>query len=247
MQAQNDSSAPTRLSVNVNKVATLRNARGENLPDLLAVSLDCEDFGAQGITVHPRPDERHVRYADVRALRQHLRTELNVEGYPSRSFVELVLETRPEQVTLVPDAPDALTSNAGWDAVVHGQRLAELVRQFHQGGIRVSLFVETGLENIRAAAATGADRVELFTGPYAKAFAQDKEQAVAPYREAARLAHELGLRVNAGHDLNLANLAFFRQQVPHLAEVSIGHALICDALYFGLENTIQMYRRELGH
>lgn len=231
----------TRLSVNINKIATLRNARGENRPSVEKVAVDCQDFGAQGITVHPRPDERHIRRADVYALRPLVRTEFNIEGYPSPEFMELVLRTRPEQVTLVPDAADALTSSVGWDVAANAEFLTSIVDTLKDHGIRSSIFVGTDPEVIRAAAATGADRVELYTKPYADAYETDRNAAVAPFIEASRTAHNLGLGINAGHDLNLQNLEFFNQSLPWLNEVSIGHALICDALYLGLEQTIKSY------
>lgn len=232
----------TNLSVNINKIATLRNARGENLPCVEQVAQDCEAFGAQGITVHPRPDERHIRYADVMALRPLVKTEFNIEGYPCDKFMDLVLKVRPEQVTLVPDAPDALTSSAGWDVAPNMELLTSLVERLRDAGIRSSIFVGTDIENIKLAAKTGADRVELYTKPYADLYPRDPEAAVAPFVEASRAAHKAGLGVNAGHDLNLENLEFFHKRVPFLNEVSIGHALICDALYLGLHETIKRYR-----
>ncbi len=232
-----------RLSVNINKIATLRNARGGNIPDVIKAAQDCERFGAEGITVHPRPDERHIRYRDVLDLKPVLTTEFNIEGYPSRSFLDLVSKVKPAQVTLVPDPPDALTSNAGWDTIKHHDLLKEVVRELKDQGIRTSLFIETDPEMIRAAARVGTDRVELYTEPYAVQYPEDKVAAVKPFAEAAEVAHEVGLGLNAGHDLNLDNLAFFAGNVPHLQEVSIGHALIADALYFGLQNTIQLYLR----
>ena len=235
----------TRLSVNVNKIATLRNARGGNLPDLLKVALDCERFGSEGITVHPRPDERHIRYQDVRELKSLVKTEFNIEGYPSPAFIALVREVCPHQVTLVPDPPGAITSNAGWDTKENLTFLQEVIGGFHASGIRTSVFIETDSEMIRYAAHTGTDRVELYTEAYAKGFPGDRELAVAPFVMAAEIAAECGLGVNAGHDLNLQNLKFFAESVPGLLEVSIGHALICDALYLGLENTIQLYLRQL--
>ncbi|MEI8004988.1 MAG: pyridoxine 5'-phosphate synthase [Bacteroidota bacterium] len=237
----------TKLSVNINKIATLRNARGGNLPNLLAVALDCERFGAEGITVHPRPDERHVRYSDVTDLKPLLKTEFNIEGYPNEKFIALVMETRPAQVTLVPDPPGALTSNAGWDTILHESFLKEVIAGFKAMGIRTSVFIETDEKMIRNAAKTGADRVELYTEAYARDYTSNPELAVKPFREAALTAHECGLGLNAGHDLNLVNLKFFQQNVPYLLEVSIGHALICDALYYGIENTIQMYLRQLNN
>ncbi len=236
----------TRLSVNINKIATLRNARGGNNPDLLQVAQDCEEFGAQGITVHPRPDGRHIRYDDVRALKPLVTTEFNIEGYPDQSFLDLVMEVCPHQMTLVPDAPDAITSNAGWDTVTHFNFLKEVVDLAHSKGIRVSVFIEPDKTKIRKAAELGADRIELYTEPYAAHYAKNPQLAVRPFVEGAVWAHDAHLGVNAGHDLSLENLAWFAQHVPHLQEVSIGHALVCDALYYGLENTIQMYRRQLG-
>ncbi len=232
----------TYLSVNINKIATLRNARGENNPDVTAVALDCERFGAQGITVHPRPDERHIRRSDVFDLRGKLTTEFNIEGYPSDDFIDLVFRNRPAQVTLVPDTPDQLTSSSGWNVADNFNFLCEVVERLHTASIRVSIFVAPDVEIIKAAARTGADRVELYTKPYADAYASDREAAVAPYVEASRAAHNAGLGVNAGHDLSLKNLRFFYESLPYLNEVSIGHALICDALYLGLEETIHRYR-----
>jgi len=235
----------TKLSVNINKIATLRNARGGNLPDLLKAAADIERFGAQGITVHPRPDERHIRYRDVYDLKKLVSTEFNIEGYPSPRFIEMVLEVKPDQVTLVPDPPDAITSNAGWDTVKHASFLKEVIATFRSAGIRTSVFIETDATLIRHAALTGTDRVELYTESYAKKYPEGKEEAVAPFREAALVAAEVGLGLNAGHDLNLDNLRYFHQEVPGLLEVSIGHALICDALYLGLENVVQLYLRQL--
>lgn len=235
----------TRLSVNINKIATIRNARGGNVPDVLQAAINCERFGAQGVTVHPRPDERHIRFQDVREIKPVVTTEFNIEGYPSESFIELVLEVKPHQVTLVPDPPDVLTSNAGWNPVKHMNILKDVVSQFKMAGIRTSLFIETDEKMIRHAAETGADRVELYTESYAKNFPMNPEMAVKPFIAAALVAKEVGLGLNAGHDLDLNNLKFFAQQVPDLLEVSIGHALISDALYLGLENVIQMYLREL--
>lgn len=235
----------TCLSVNVNKLATLRNARGGNVPDILSTTLDIERFGADGITVHPRPDERHIRYADVRELSPRLSTEFNIEGYPSESFLELVLEVRPAQVTLVPDAPDVLTSNAGWDAVGHVDMLSGIVKILKDAGIRTSLFMDANDSMIEAAVETGTDRIELYTESYAKCYHTDREAAIAPFISAAEKANSSGLGVNAGHDLDRVNLGFFAKRISGLLEVSIGHALICDALYFGLENTVQLYKREL--
>lgn len=232
----------TKLSVNINKVATLRNARGGNNPDVEKVALDCEQFGAEGITVHPRPDERHIRYADVYALRPVLKTEFNIEGYPSKEFIDLVLRVKPTQVTLVPDAPDQITSNCGWDTKRHQAFLTELMDTFGEAGIRTSIFVGTDLELIEYAAKTGADRVELYTEPYASLYPKNPEAAVAPFIEAAERVHKLGMGLNAGHDLSLVNLKYFHDNIPWLDEVSIGHALICDALYLGLKKTIEEYK-----
>ena len=232
----------TKLSVNINKVATLRNARGGNNPDVEKVALDCELFGAEGITVHPRPDERHIRYADVYALRPVLKTEFNIEGYPSKKFIDLVLRVKPTQVTLVPDAPDQITSNCGWDTKTHQAFLTELMDTFGEAGIRTSIFVGTDLELIEYAAKTGADRVELYTEPYASLYPKNPEAAVAPFIEAAERVHKLGMGLNAGHDLSLVNLKYFHDNIPWLDEVSIGHALICDALYLGLKKTIEEYK-----
>jgi pyridoxine 5-phosphate synthase len=235
----------TKLSVNINKIATLRNARGGNVPDLLKVATDCERFGAEGITVHPRPDERHIRYSDVFLLTPLLTTEFNIEGYPDKKFMDLVLAVQPAQVTLVPDPPHVLTSNAGWETRKNNHFLKETIAEIKSKGIRVSLFIDPDLAQIDGALATGTDRIELYTEAYAKHFSANKEAAVKPYREAATHANLLGLGINAGHDLSLDNLAFFKQNIPGLLEVSIGHALISDALYLGLENTIQLYRRQL--
>ena len=232
----------TRLSVNINKVATLRNARGGDIPNVVKVALDCETFGADGITVHPRPDERHIRRADVYDLRPLLRTEFNIEGYPSPEFIDLVLKVKPHQVTLVPDSPTQITSNSGWDTKTNIDFLTDVLDQFNTAGIRTSVFVSTDTEMIEYAAKAGADRVELYTEPYATAFPKDQEIAIAPFVEAARVARKLGLGLNAGHDLSLLNLNFFYKNIPWLDEVSIGHALISDALYLGLERTIQEYK-----
>ncbi|TVQ17127.1 MAG: pyridoxine 5'-phosphate synthase [Bacteroidetes bacterium] len=234
-----------RLSVNINKIATIRNARGGNIPDVVKTALDCERFGAQGITVHPRPDERHIRRKDVYDLLPLLTTEFNIEGYPTRKFINMVKEVKPAQVTLVPDPPNALTSNAGWDTLKHLDFLKEVIAEFHAEEIRTSIFIGTEPELIFKAAETGTDRVELYTEPYATDFPHDKEKAIAPFIKAAETAGKAGLGLNAGHDLNLDNLSYFAQNIPGLLEVSIGHALISDALYFGLENTIQMYLRQL--
>jgi pyridoxine 5-phosphate synthase len=235
----------TKLSVNINKIATLRNARGGNIPDVLKVASDCERFGAQGITVHPRPDERHIRYQDVLNLKPLVKTEFNIEGYPNKQFIDLVCKVKPAQVTLVPDPPDALTSNAGWDTIKHESFLKEVITEFKKNNIRVSVFIDTDLKNIRNAYNTGCERVELYTESFAKNYYLNKENAIAPFVSAAIAANETGLGLNAGHDLNLDNLNYFILKIPNLLEVSIGHALICDALYFGLENTIQMYLRQL--
>ena len=235
----------TKLSVNINKIATLRNARGGNVPDVLKAAVDCERFGAQGITVHPRPDERHIRYADVRALKPLLTTEFNIEGNPIPSFCDLVREVHPAQVTLVPDAENVLTSNAGWDTKRNLDYLKRICRMFKEEGIRVSIFIDPVVEMIRYAAETGCDRVELYTEAYAAGYAANREQAIAPYYEAACEAVRLGLGLNAGHDLNTENLGYFNRTIPGLLEVSIGHALISDALYLGLEATIQAYLQEL--
>lgn len=237
----------TRLSVNLNKIALIRNARGTNFPNLLEVAKDCETFGAHGITVHPRPDERHIRKADIPALKEVVTTELNVEGNPTKEFLDLVLSAQPDQVTLVPDAPGALTSDSGWDTIQHQSFLREVIGALKAKGIRVSIFIDPDSEKIRAAADTGTDRIELYTGPYAHAFAQNNEQDILRmHSNAAQLAHELGLGVNAGHDLNLDNLKSYKQAVNPLHEVSIGHALTVDALYFGLDNVIKMYLLRLA-
>lgn len=234
-----------KLSVNVNKIATLRNSRGGNIPDVKKVALDCERFGADGITVHPRPDERHIRYADAYALKPVLTTEFNIEGNPVPKFIDMVLEIHPAQVTLVPDAPDAITSNAGWDTIKFKDYLKEIISVFKDAGIRTSIFIDPVEEMICHAADTGADRVELYTEAYARHYLENREQAIAPYVKAAEEAVRSGLGLNAGHDLNLDNLAYFAHNIPGLQEVSIGHALVADALYFGLENTIQQYQRQL--
>lgn len=231
----------TKLSVNINKIATLRNARGGNNPDVVRVALDCERFGAQGITVHPRPDERHIRHQDVFDLRPQLSTEFNIEGYPSEDFCNLVIKAKPAQVTLVPDAPDQLTSNHGWDTKNNIEFLTPIVKRFKDAGIRVSIFIDPDKEMADYAKQIGADRVELYTEPYASQYATDREKAIAPFIEAARHCREIGLGVNAGHDLSLQNLAYFHACIPWVDEVSIGHALICDALYLGLRETIKEY------
>ena len=231
----------TKLSVNVNKVATLRNSRGGDVPNLLQVAKDLQAFGAQGITVHPRPDQRHIRYADAKALPTVVTTEYNIEGNPIPAFMDLVLAIKPTQVTLVPDAEDAITSNAGWDTLVHADYLKEIITQFKSAGIRTSIFVDPDLKMIEGAVATGTDRIELYTEAYAKGYHTDREAAIAPYREASILANKLGLGVNAGHDLSLVNIPFFAQEIPGLLEVSIGHALMGESLYLGFENVIKRY------
>lgn len=236
----------TKLSVNINKIATIRNARGGNTPNVLNAAINCELFGADGITVHPRPDERHIRYRDVIEIRPVIKTEFNIEGYPSDAFIELVLSVKPDQVTLVPDAHDAITSNAGWDTVRNRQFLTEIVAVFRKEGIRTSLFVDAVPINIENAAATGSDRIELYTEPYAAGFSRDAAASIRPFIRAAEIARDSGLGVNAGHDLNLDNLSYFHKNIPWLMEVSIGHALISDAIYLGLENTIQLYKRQLA-
>lgn len=235
----------TRLSVNINKIATLRNARGGNNPDVIKVAIDCERFGAQGITVHPRPDERHIRYADVIALKKVVTTEFNIEGYPDERYLKLIRETKPAQATLVPDKPDAITSNAGWDTVKNEVMLTEIISELKSVGVRVSVFVDPSTTMVEGAKKIGADRVELYTEPYASQYHQNKAEAVRPYIKAANVAHAIGLGINAGHDLDLLNLQYLKACIPDLDEVSIGHALICDALYLGLENTIQLYLRQL--
>ena len=235
----------TKLSVNINKVALIRNARGNNLPDIIKFALDCERYGAQGITVHPRPDERHVRFQDAKDLKPLIATEFNIEGYPSKNFIDLVISVKPAQVTLVPDPPEAITSNAGWDIIKNKTFLKDVVKEFKRNGIRTSLFVDPVIAQVKAAPDTGTDRIELYTEEYAKTFHQNKEKALKPYLEAAEIAFKLGIGLNAGHDLNLDNLNYFAEKIPGLLEVSIGHALVCDALYLGLENSIQLYLREL--
>lgn len=234
-----------KLSVNVNKIATLRNARGGNTPNVVQVALDCERFGAEGITVHPRPDERHITRQDVMDLAKVVTTEYNIEGYPNDRFMELVLDVKPTQATLVPDPPGVLTSNAGWDTKKHLDLLTDLASTFKSEGIRSAIFVDTELQNIEYAAKSGVDRIELYTGPFAENYGNDPQNAISDYIKAAELASELGLEINAGHDLSLDNLRFFQENIPALKEVSIGHALISDALYYGLENTVQMYLRLL--
>ncbi len=235
----------TRLSVNINKIATLRNARGANNPDVIKVALDCERFGAQGITVHPRPDERHIRYDDVLRLKKVVKTEFNIEGYPDERFMKLIGDVKPEQATLVPDKPDAITSSAGWDTIENEAFLIKVISELKRSGVRVSLFVDPNPAMVEGAKKVGADRIELYTEPYATLYHINKVEAVQPYVTASKIASSLGLGINAGHDLDLYNLKYLKQSIPALDEVSIGHALICNALYFGLENTIQLYLREL--
>lgn len=236
-----------KLSVNINKIATLRNARGGNVPDLLKVALDLERFGAQGITIHPRPDERHIRYQDARDLATLVTTEFNIEGNPQHNFIDLVLETKPTQVTLVPDAIGAITSSAGWDTIQNESYLKEVVQEFQRNNIRVSIFVDPNLKMIEGAKKTGTDRIELYTENFAHQYSLGNASAIEPYIEAAVLSHELGMGINAGHDLSLDNIQFFKQNIPHLLEVSIGHALISESLYLGLENVVNMYLRKLNY
>lgn len=235
----------TKLSVNINKIATLRNARGGNNPNLLQVALDIETFGAQGITVHPRPDERHIRYDDVMVLKDNITTEFNIEGYPDKRYMEIIRIARPAQATLVPDPPEALTSNTGWDTISNLELLKDIIAELHEYEVRTSIFINPEAKYFEPAKQTGTDRVELYTEPYASLYHRAREKAVAPYVEVANLARDIGLGLNAGHDLDLHNLQYLKEHIPFLDEVSIGHALICDALYYGLENTIQMYRRQL--
>jgi pyridoxine 5-phosphate synthase len=235
----------TKLSVNINKIATLRNARGGNVPDLLKVAKDIQKFGAQGITIHPRPNERHIRYQDARDLKEIVYTEYNIEGNPERNFIDLVLQIKPTQVTLVPDADDAITSNAGWNTVKHKDFLTEIVQEFQRNGIRTSIFVDPTLEMIQGAAIIGTERIELYTESFAHEYGLGNKNGIAPYVAAANLANELQLGINAGHDLSLENILFFKQNIPNLLEVSIGHALICEALYLGLDNVVNMYLQKL--
>jgi pyridoxine 5-phosphate synthase len=236
----------TKLSVNINKIATIRNARGGNIPDIRLAAINCQRFGADGITVHPRPDERHIRYKDVIEIKPVITTELNIEGYPSDNFIKLVVSIKPDQVTLVPDPPGAITSNAGWDTLKNRSFLTDVVAMFKEYGIRTSIFIDTNPDNIEIASLTGTNRVELYTEPYARNFPLDQKKAIGPFVKAAIVARDSGLDLNAGHDLNLDNLKYFHANIPWIKEVSIGHALISDALYFGLENTIQMYKRLLA-
>ena len=235
----------TKLSVNINKIATIRNARGGTMPNVVQAAMNCQKFGAQGITVHPRPDERHIRYQDVREIRPIISTELNIEGYPSQRFLDLVREVKPHQATLVPDSHDVITSNQGWNVIKYEKFLADVIKELQLNGIRTSLFIETDLEQIERAAATGTNRIELYTEPYATQYTADPAKAIAPYIKAAKKAVDLGLELNAGHDLSLENLRYFNQRILGLQEVSIGHALISDALYYGLEKTIQLYLEQL--
>lgn len=235
----------TKLSVNINKIATLRNARGGNMPNLVKMAVDCEKFGAEGITVHPRPDERHVKYNDVLELKEVVTTEFNIEGYPDERYMALVKKVKPNQATLVPDPPDAVTSNAGWDTIKNSKLLKKVIYQLNSEGIRTSIFVEPKIEIIEAAKEIGTDRIELYTEPYAANYRSNKEDAIKDFVEAAAKAKELGIGINAGHDLNLENLHYLKDRIPFIDEVSIGHALICDALYYGIQNAIQMYKREL--
>ena len=236
----------TKLSVNINKIATLRNARGGNMPNVVRMAIDCEKYGAEGITVHPRPDERHITYQDVLDLKKVVTTEFNIEGFPDARYLELVQKVKPQQATLVPDPPDAITSNAGWDTIVNKEFLVDVITQLKRAGIRTSIFVEPNVEIIQAAKDIGTDRIELYTEPYAANYAQDREKAIMDFVAAARVAKDLGIGINAGHDLNLDNLQYLKERIPYIDEVSIGHALICDALYFGIQNTIQMYKRKLS-
>lgn len=235
----------TKLSVNINKIATIRNSRGGNIPDVTQAAIDVQDFGADGVTVHPRPDERHIKYNDVIEIRRIIRTEFNIEGYPSPKFLELVRNVKPHQVTLVPDPPDAITSNSGWDTITHQSFLQDVIGDLRENGIRTSIFIDTNPDLVHNAAKTNTDRVELYTEPYASLYKKDPEKAIAPFVEAAQIAYKAGLNINAGHDLNLENLKFFNEQIPFIKEVSIGHALISDALYYGLEKTISVYKELL--
>ena len=235
----------TKLSVNINKIATLRNSRGGNVPNLLQVATDIQEFGGQGITIHPRPDERHIRYQDAFDLKSIVTTEFNIEGNPIRKFMDLVLDVKPTQVTLVPDNIDQITSNSGWDTITHQSYLQEVISEFKNAGIRTSIFIDTDLKLIEAAAKTGADRIELYTEHFASEYEKGNKEAIKPYTEAATLAHKLGVGINAGHDLSLENIEFFKQNIPHLAEVSIGHALISESLYLGLQNVVNMYLHRL--
>jgi pyridoxine 5-phosphate synthase len=235
----------TKLSVNINKIATLRNARGSDMPNVVKMAIDCEKFGAEGITVHPRPDERHIKYNDVLELKEIVTTEFNIEGYPDKRYMDLVNKVKPNQATLVPDPPDALTSNAGWDTIENKELLKRIIEQLKSEGIRTSIFVEPKIEIIEAAKEIGTDRIELYTEPYAANYKSNREEAIRDFVVAANKAKELGIGINAGHDLNLKNLHYLKEHIPFLDEVSIGHALICDALYYGIQNTIQMYKRKL--
>lgn len=235
----------TKLSVNVNKIATIRNSRGGNVPNVCQVAIDCQKFGADGITIHPRPDERHITTQDVYDLRKVVTTEFNIEGYPDERFMKLIRDNMPTQATLVPDSPNVLTSDEGWDTVKYKELLTEVIKELKEIGVRVAIFVDTKPDNIKGAKDVGADRIELYTGPYAEQYEQNKEEAVRPYTKAAEYAHELGLEINAGHDLSLDNMAYFKEMVPHLKEVSIGHAVISEALYLGLEKVVKGYTKIL--
>lgn len=235
----------TKLSVNINKVATIRNARGGSVPDVVQFAINCERFGADGITVHPRPDERHITYRDVLELAPVVKTEFNIEGYPDARYMDIIRTVRPAQATLVPDPPNVITSNTGWDVITHMQMLSDIIAEIKSLGIRVSIFLNPEEDQVHAAKRSGTDRIEFYTGPFAEQFHTDRDSAIAPYISAAATAHQIGLGINAGHDLSLQNLRFFKQSLPHLDEVSIGHAIISDALYFGIENVIQLYKREL--
>ena len=235
----------TKLSININKIATLRNARGGNIPNVVQFAIDCERFGADGITVHPRPDERHITLQDVYDLKKVVTTEFNIEGYPDARFMEMIKTIKPAQATLVPDPPHVITSNTGWDVINNMQELKEIIATIKSNGVRVSIFLNPELPQVEAAAGSGTDRIEFYTGPYAEEYISDRNKAISDYISAAKLAHKLGLGINAGHDLSLTNLKFFKQNIPQLAEVSIGHALISDALYYGIENALQLYKRQL--
>jgi len=235
----------TKLSVNINKIATLRNARGGSMPNVVQMAIDCERFGAEGITVHPRPDERHITYQDVLDLKETVKTEFNIEGYPATRYMDLVCKVKPHQATLVPDPPDAITSNAGWDTIKNKEFLSSIIKQLKKEGIRTSIFVEPKIEIIEAAKIIGTDRIELYTEPYAANYNENRESAIHDFIIAAKKAKAIGIGINAGHDLNLENLKYLKECIPYLDEVSIGHALICDALYYGIQNTIQMYKRKL--
>ena len=243
--ANNLTNMEAKLSVNINKIALIRNSRGSNFPNLLTVAKDCEDFGAEGITVHPRPDERHIKYSDIAPLKESISTEFNIEGYPSRRFLDMVISNRPHQCTLVPDLPGALTSDNGWDTIQNKELLSAVIKELQDYKIRVSLFIDPNEKMLDGAKSVGTDRIEFYTGPYAHDFINDRDRAIEPFALAAQYCNEIELGVNAGHDLNLKNLYFFKQNIPNLLEVSIGHALVCDSIYYGLKNTILMYQNEL--